>query len=146
MFFAEASRILAPGGRLALIEPWVTPLSFVVYRYFHQEDCVEPPDPWSPFAGGAGGKDLFEGNAAVPRAVVRAASGEEWVRLGLERPRLDLFNGFAYLLSLGFRPRSLLPVSVAPALLWLDRRLAPLAPLVALRARLVWRRRAEGAS
>ena len=144
-FFAEAARILSPGGRLALVEPWVTPFSFVVYRFFHQEDCVEPADPWSPFSGPAGSKDLFEGNAAVPRAIVRAASAEEWTRLGLEPPRLDLLGGFAYLLSLGFRPRSLLPVAAAPALLRFDRWSAPLARLLALRARLVWRRRAEGA-
>src|SRR5262249_49908021 len=134
-------------GRLALVEPWVTPLSFPIYRFFHQEHCVEPADPWAPFATASAGKDLFEGNAAIPRAIVRAAADEDWSALGLERPRLDLFNGFAYLLSLGFRRASLLPASVAPALLWLDRRLAPLAPLAALRARLVWARRpGEGPS
>src|SRR5262249_8365307 len=55
-FFAEAARVLRPGGRLALVEPWVTPLSFVVYRWFHQEDCARPADPWDPFGLGRGGE------------------------------------------------------------------------------------------
>jgi SAM-dependent methyltransferase len=138
-FFTEVARILRPGGRLAMVEPWVTPLSFAVYRFFHPEDCAQPADPWSPFSS-AGGKELFDGNAAVPRAIVRATGAEEWGRLGLEPPRTDLINGFAYLLSLGFRRRSLLPLKAAPAALWVDRRLKRLAGLAGLRARLVWTR------
>jgi SAM-dependent methyltransferase len=143
-FFAEAGRILRPGGRLALVEPWVTVLSFGVYRFFHQEQCVEPADPWAPFAA-QDGKDLFDGNAAIPRAILRETTAEQWSRLALEPPRRDLFNGFAYLLTLGFRERSLLPLAAAPAALWIDRRLAPLARVTALRALLVWTRSAESA-
>src|SRR5436309_252653 len=38
-FMAEAGRILRPGGRLAMIEPWITPPSYLLYRFFHHEDC-----------------------------------------------------------------------------------------------------------
>ena len=37
-FMAEAARVLKPAGRLAMIEPWITPLSFLLYRYLHHED------------------------------------------------------------------------------------------------------------
>jgi SAM-dependent methyltransferase len=143
-FFAEAARVLRPKGCLALVEPWVTPLSFPVYRFLHPEDCADPVDPWRPFSAGQG-KELFDGNAAVPRALVRETRAEEWGDLGLEAPRTELINGFAYLLSLGFRRRSMLPLAAAPAAMWLDRRLRPLARLAGLRARLVWKRAEGGA-
>ena len=139
-FFAEAARILRPGGRLAVVEPWVTPLSFVVYRFFHQEACRVPADEWAPFAASAGDKDLFDGNAETPRAIVRRTSEGEWRRLGLTSPRTELLNGLAYLLTLGFRRASLLPARAAPAAMWVDERLRALAPLLALRAHIVWTR------
>ena len=135
-FFAEAARVLRAGGRLALIEPWITPLSWVVYRFFHQEDCRLGVDPWSPFA--AGGKDSFDGDAAVPWRMVRTTRAGRWGELGLQAPRVVRLNAFAYILSLGFRPASLLPAPLAGPLVALDRASRPLAPLTALRALLTW--------
>src|SRR5262249_45174681 len=40
LFFAEAARVLAPGGRVSVVEPWVTPLSYPIYRWLHQEGCT----------------------------------------------------------------------------------------------------------
>jgi len=45
-FLLEAQRILLPGGRLILVEPWVTPFSYFIYRYIHQEDCDLSAHPW----------------------------------------------------------------------------------------------------
>ena len=137
-FFREAARVLAPGGRLALVEPWVTPLSWVVYRFFHRERCRLSVDPWDPFPGAA--KDAFDGDAAVPWRIVRRTKAEEWRALGFAPPHPRLVNGFAYLLSLGFRPGSLLPLPAAGAAVAIDRWAAPLAPLGALRAALAWER------
>ena len=44
-FFAEASRVLRPGGRLAAVEPWVSPLSYPIYRWTHEEGCDLGIDP-----------------------------------------------------------------------------------------------------
>ena len=38
-FLQEVERVLVAGGRLVLVEPWITPFSYLVYRCFHQEDC-----------------------------------------------------------------------------------------------------------
>jgi SAM-dependent methyltransferase len=141
--FAEAARVLRPGGRLALVEPWVTPLSFLVYRFFHQESCSFS-DPWKPFAAtGDITKAAFDGNAAVLPLVVRRTATDDWMNMGFLPPRVELVNGFAYLLTLGFRTTSLLPARAASAAIRLDHWLRALAPLFALRASAVWMRAAR---
>jgi SAM-dependent methyltransferase len=139
-FFAEAARVLAPGGRLAVVEPWVTPLSFPVYRWLHQEGCRPRLDPWQPF-GDVEGKDAFQGDAAVVWRLVRCTTPERWQELGFDPPQATPQNAFAYLPSLGFRPRSLLPRWLVKPLQALDSGLGRLAPVTGLRARVVWRKR-----
>ena len=137
-FFREVARVLLPGGRLALIEPWISPLSWPIYRFLHEEECRLGVDPWRPFPGPD--KASFDGDAALPWRIVRDAPEAGWRRLGLEPPRVTRLNAFAYLLGLGFRPASLLPRPLVGPLLALDRWAAPLAPLTALRAILVCHR------
>jgi SAM-dependent methyltransferase len=137
-FFRQATRALRAGGRIALVEPWITPFSWPIYRFVHQESCRLSVDPWQPFP--AGGKDSFDGDAAVPWRMARDTPVERWNELGLRPPRIVRLNGFAYLASLGFRPASLLPAGSASALIAMDRATLPLAPLTALRAILTWYR------
>jgi SAM-dependent methyltransferase len=137
-FFREAARVLRGEGRLALVEPWISLLSWVVYRFLHQEGCRLSVDPWEPFP--AGGKDSFDGDAAVPWKLVRATPAAGWAELGLRPPRVRRLNAFAYLLSLGFRPASLLPPPLVRPIRALDRLAGPAAPLTALRALVAWRK------
>jgi len=137
-FFAEAARVLGPAGRLALVEPWITPFSWLVYRFLHQEDCRLSVDPWHPFPGE--GKDSFDGDAAVPWRLARDTAEARWRSLGLAPPRVRRINALAYVATLGFRPRSLLPLPLAGTAMAVDRAAAPLAPLLALRAQLTWER------
>jgi SAM-dependent methyltransferase len=134
-FFAEAARVLAPSGRLALVEPWISPLSWPIYRFLHEEDCRLDVDPWRPFPGG---KASFDGDAAVPWRLVGRTSEAEWRGLGLSAPVVSRLNCFAYLMSLGFKPASLLPGGLVEPMLTIDRWTRPLARLAALRAHLVW--------
>lgn len=137
-FFGEAARVLAPGGRLALVEPWISALSWPIYRFLHEEDCRLGVDPWRPFPADKAG---FDGDAALPWRIVRDASEADWRRLGLAPPSVTRLNAFAYLMSLGFRQASLLPRGLLGPAQRLDRWSAPLAPLSALRAFLVWDKR-----
>jgi SAM-dependent methyltransferase len=139
--FREAARVLAPGGRLSVVEPWPTPFSYPLYRWLHQEGLDPGRDPWAPFAAGPG-KDPFEGDSGTVRRLVRETPAARWHALGFLPPRVTLLNGFAYLLTLGFREASLLPSALAAPLLGLDRATAALAPCFGFRARLVWEREA----
>jgi SAM-dependent methyltransferase len=140
-FFTEVARVLASGGELLAIEPWVTPLSFPVYRWLHQEGCRLSLDPWNPFGADVGeAKDAFEGDAAVVWRLVRDTPAARWNELGLAPPRASVLNGFAYLASLGFRPRTLLPRALGRALIALDSVLQPLAPALGLRVLATWKR------
>ena len=55
LFLREAARVLRPGGRLLLMEPYITPVSYVGYKLLHHEDIcfnryhrrVVKYDPWS---------------------------------------------------------------------------------------------------
>jgi SAM-dependent methyltransferase len=137
-FFAECARVLRAPGRLASVEPWISPFSYPIYRWLHREGCRPGFDPWHPFAAGA--KQPFDGDGGVLSRLVRSTPAERWRQLGLLPPRLRLFNGFAYLLSLGFMRGSLLPRPVAPHVMALDRWLQPGAALFAMRALALWDR------
>jgi SAM-dependent methyltransferase len=136
-FFEEAARVLAPGGRLVVVEPWVTPFSYPIYRFLHHEGCDDKIDPWHPFDDGAS-KEAFEGDGGLFTRIVRSLPPEGWRELGLGPPRVTLLNAFAYLLSLGFRSGSLLPRSAAPMFLALDERLRAASSLLGMRALCAW--------
>jgi ubiquinone/menaquinone biosynthesis C-methylase UbiE len=135
-FFREAARVLGGIGQLRLVEPWITPLGWLVYRFFHQEECRLRVDPWDPFPDVH--KDSFDGNAAIPWLLRRRTPEREWRHLGFEPPRWQRLNTFAYLLSLGFREASLLPAGALGSLLALDRHSRLASALLGLRALLVW--------
>jgi SAM-dependent methyltransferase len=66
-FFDEAARVLAPGGRIVMCEPYVSPVSWPVYKFLHEE----PLDLGAESAGGAGdgrdgARDPFDANQAIP--------------------------------------------------------------------------------
>jgi SAM-dependent methyltransferase len=140
-FFAEAARTLVPGGKIVVVEPWVTPFSYPIYRWLHQEGCRLDLDPWDPFrADGITPKDAFQGDGAVVSRLVRTTPAERWTALGFAPPRLKVLNAFAYLLSLGFKPPTLLPRFLLRPLLALDQWTQPLAPGLGMRAFVVWER------
>jgi SAM-dependent methyltransferase len=142
-FFTEAVRVSKPGGALSFVEPWVTAFSYPIYRWLHQEGCRLSLDPWKPFGEDVRGKDAFQGDGAVVFRLVRTTKDACWRELGLDPPRIAVFNAFAYLLTLGFRRGSLLPPALLPALLGIDRATVPLSPWLGLRVHVTWTRAAD---
>ena len=140
-FMAEAARVLRPGGRLAMVEPWITPASFLLYRFFHHEDCRLGIDVAQPFVDP--GKRALDGNSAIPRLVLR-----RWRRRGgpLRLIRSRTFVGLPYLLTFGFQRARPLPRALGAVAHVLERATVPLRPLAASRILAVWEKSPHGAA
>jgi SAM-dependent methyltransferase len=104
LFLAEAARVLRPGGRIAAIEPWISPCSYVMYRWVHHERCRLNVDLACPF--GDDSKGALEGNAAIPYKLLRGMKGLD---LPLRVVEVDRFLALPYLVTFGFKLRRPLP-------------------------------------
>jgi SAM-dependent methyltransferase len=125
-FFQEAVRVLSPGGRIVLCEPYISPLSFVIYRLFHEEPVDMRVQPLAEH--GAHDKDPFESNQAIPTLLCRADGQRE---LGRRFPELRLIRfermaGLSYPTTGGFSRAPLLPARLWRMLLGLEDRLPAL--------------------
>ncbi len=139
-FLKEAARVIRPGGRLVMIEPWITPFSRFVYTYLHQEDCDMQAQPWREDEQFAEGKLAFDGNPALPYLLIEHGKTQMTAAVPSLRLRsVERFSSLTYLLSMGFKPNSFLPNAAYPLLYGIEEVTRPLwSPLAALRAMIVW--------
>jgi SAM-dependent methyltransferase len=120
-FLRGASRVLRPGGRLALVEPWFTPIGQWFYRVIHPEPSILDPSDWRVVGEGR----LGGANTRLPTSVFR--DGEE--RFAREFPdlfivRREPFHKWLYLLSGGLRLNTRVPRALARGFVRLDREIA----------------------
>ena len=119
-FLAESLRCLCPGGRILMIEPWVSGWSRLVFTRLHHEPFRPAAKEWSfPSSG-----PLSGANGALP-----------WILFARDRtlfeaefPRIEIrairpFLPFRYLLSGGVSMRSLTPSFVQPLIKKLENSL-----------------------
>jgi len=105
-FMKEASDSLIPGGKILMVEPWVTPWSCYVYKNFHHEHIDVESRNWSFTASGP----LSGANSALPWIVFsrdRRSFESEFPELRIEGITIE--KPFAYLLSGGLSFRSFMP-------------------------------------
>jgi len=124
-FFREAERVLAPGGRIILVEPGITPISGVFLRLFHEEPVRMKADPWHDGAPDPG-RDPFTSNQAIPTLMLarqRERFHQEFPGLTISQTRW--MSLAAYPLSGGFQDWCLLPQAALTPLLTLERWLLP---------------------
>ena len=148
-FLQEAQRILSPCGRLILIEPWVTPFSYLIYRYLHQEGCDLSAQPWDFDHGQPDrGKKALEGNPAIPYLLFAPRYRSRTLAFfSFSLLTAEPFCLFAYLLSGGFKPFNLLPELLYPLVSGFERATSPLwRRAAALRILLVLEKRVSSAS
>jgi SAM-dependent methyltransferase len=124
-FFAEATRVLRPGGRVIACEPYASPLSYPVYRFFHDEGMTMSADPW---AESPDRVDPFESNQSGPTRIFAGGARELLRRFPAFRlVQLERLAGPAYPASGGFARAPLLPLALWRALLAVEDRLPEVA-------------------
>jgi SAM-dependent methyltransferase len=138
-FFDEAGRVVRPGGRVVIVDPYCSPVSGWAYRRFHHErtDLGAPPFEDDP---GIAASPMASNQARATLVFFRAADEFErrWPELRIVRRRR--FSLFAYALSGGFSKPQLVPTAVGTGIAAVERLLQPLAPLFAFRCLVVLER------
>ena len=125
-FFEEAARVLRPGGRIVMSEPYISPLSYLVYKLLHEEPLALTVDPLALTASGGGGRDPFDSNQAIPTLLFRRRRGRRAFAQAfpaLAVRRVAYLSGPSYPASGGFSRGRFLPQPIWAALHWLERRL-----------------------
>lgn len=116
-FFSEAHRCIAPGGKIVLIEPWLTAWSRFVYRNLHHEPVDDKSKSWRIDGEGP----LSRANSALPWILFcRDRSKFETVFPDLEIDLIEAYMPFRYLVSGGISLRNLMPAWSFPMWHWLE--------------------------
>ncbi len=136
-FFTEAARCVGDGGRIVMIEPWVTAWSRLIYSRLHHEPFQPKATIWEfPERG-----PLSGANGALPWIIFqrdRAQFESEFPMWCIEsvRPLMP----FRYLVSGGVSLRSFMPVSSFGFWRWLENGLTPWMGHLAMFAQIVLKR------
>ncbi len=136
-FLQEVARVLKPGGRLAMIEPAMTPVAWIFFNYFHQEPVDLSADPFADAHEADPLRDPFDSNQAIPWLMFARATGRTQFADALPNLRIfeqRLVSLMVYPLSGGFKRWSLIPGGMADALLRFEEAVMPtLGPMMAFR-------------
>jgi SAM-dependent methyltransferase len=123
-FLKEASRVLKPGGRLAMIEPAMTAVARRFYHYFHGEPVDMNADPFAQMAINPD-RDPFEANQAVPTLLFATSAARRRVEEAVPTLRVRSVRWlslFAYPMSGGLQNWSLISAALVPAMLALEEK------------------------
>ena len=112
-FLAEAQRCLRSGGSVAMVEPWVSAWSRLIYTHLHHEPFEPDAKDWSfPKTG-----PLSGANGALPWIIFQRDRDQvEAQFLDLEIRSVRPFMPFRYVVSGGVSMRQLMPEATFP--LW----------------------------
>lgn len=128
-FFAEAQRILKPGGKIVMIEPANTIFARFIYKHFHHENFDPDAPDWKfPTSG-----PLSGANGALPWIVFKR-DYERFKTLfpTLKREGILLHTPFAYLISGGLTFKSLVPGFLFPVFKGFEFLLSPFISLMGM--------------
>lgn len=126
IFFEEVSRTLMPGGVLAMVEPYFSPLGWLIYRTIHHEPVLRTDYTWQiprelkanqimPYHIFKRDRDLFENDYP-------------WLKVERFTPHTCI----THLVSGGLSYRSLVPDSMRSAVWKAEEKIKPLRRLLAM--------------
>ena len=133
LFFDEAVRVLQPGGRIIIMDQYVSWASWPVYRFLHPEPLDLGADPLA-MPPASPGRQPFDANQAVSTILFERAFDEfqrQYTQLRKLAHRRMAF--LAYPLSGGFEHPSLLPLWLVRPVLAIERALGFLSRWLAFR-------------
>ncbi|MDJ0679178.1 MAG: class I SAM-dependent methyltransferase [Xenococcaceae cyanobacterium MO_167.B52] len=133
LFFNEALRVLRPGGRIAIMEPYISLASWPVYHFLHPElvDFKQDPLLW---VEPAVDRKPFDANQAFATILFERKFNsfkKNYPQFTKVYNRRMAF--FAYLLSGGFDRPSLLPMALLKPVLALENALSFMSRILAFR-------------
>jgi SAM-dependent methyltransferase len=142
-FLDEAKRVLAPSGRVVIIDPYCSALSTLVYRRFHHERTDLSVDPFEYDVATSAAP--LESNQARATLVFYRRRGD-YIRRFPELPIVvaERFALLVYPLTGGFSGRRLLPQLLYRPLEIVEHLVRPFAPVLAFRCLVVLQREAAG--
>jgi len=142
LFFNEALRMLKHGGRIILMEPYVSIASFLIYRFLHSEPLVLDQDPYQVRLQSFQ-REPFDSNQAIPTLIfMRYRDRFHKMYPEFQLITMKRLGFFAYPMSGGFDHFSLLPLMALRPLLLLEELLCFLDPVLAFRIFVVLEKRA----
>lgn len=132
-FFSEAQAVLKHKGRIVLIEPYISWVSFFIYRFLHPEDLFLNINPLSKKEVGKY-QNSFHGNQAIPSLIFERYK-HEFINYfpSLKIIKIEKMEFIIYPLSGGFHHPNRCPFFLYSAFEYLERLLQPLHRLFAFR-------------
>jgi len=125
LFFAEAQRILKPGGMVIMVEPGITPVSKLLYKMGHEEP-VEMGWDMNDLCKIDADKNPYDSNQAIPTILFKRDPQLFLAAVkGFKINSSDWLSLFAYPLSGGFKSWSLLPCRWVSLILKIEEKLLP---------------------
>jgi|CXWL01.1.fsa_nt_gi ubiquinone/menaquinone biosynthesis C-methylase UbiE len=140
-FFDEALRTLQPNGRIVIMDPYMSVLSWPIYHFLHPEPVDFGQDPLQLQLSKEDRKP-FDANQAVSTILFERSYNsflKAYPQFGKLLHKRMAF--FAYPLSGGFEHTSLLPMALVEPILWLERGAAFLNRFLAFRILVVLEKR-----
>jgi SAM-dependent methyltransferase len=135
IFLQEAQRVLKDDGRLIMIEPYISPFSYIIYNYFHQEDVDFKADVFNQERGSSKNqKKPFDGNSAIPTMMFSKEIERFRQKFShLQIIKKKLLSFILYPLSGGFEHKSFIPAFFVRYLNLIERILQPFGRIFAFR-------------